>query len=55
MFNFNGKAQEFTLVANHPVQWYDYWTGEQLSSEPSKLLIVNLEKGLQSRAIFTVG
>ncbi|EGR0142410.1 alpha-galactosidase [Vibrio cholerae] len=55
LFNFNGKAQEFTLVANHPVQWYDYWTGEQLSSEPSKLLIVNLEKGLQSRAIFTVG
>lgn len=53
LFNYQQNAREVTLTAEHPVYWYDYWTGEKLCEEPVKVIEVPLEGGLTSRAIFT--
>ena len=54
LFNYaNDEATEFTLTADQPTDWYDYWTGEKLNQEPCQLLLVSLDKGLNAKAIVT--
>ncbi|MCE7728727.1 glycoside hydrolase family 36 protein [Vibrio campbellii] len=54
LFNYaNDEAKEFTLTADQPTDWYDYWTGEKLNQEPCQLLLVSLDKGLNAKAIVT--
>ncbi|MGR4988411.1 glycoside hydrolase family 36 protein [Vibrio rotiferianus] len=54
LFNYaNDEAAEFTLTADQPTDWYDYWTGEKLNQEPCQLLLVSLDKGLNAKAIVT--
>ncbi|BBM64421.1 alpha-galactosidase [Vibrio alfacsensis] len=54
LFNYaNDDATEFTLTADQPTDWYDYWTGEKLNQEPCQLLLVSLDKGLNAKAIVT--
>ena len=54
LFNYtNDEATEFTLTADQPADWYDYWTGEKLNQEPCQLLLVSLDKGLNAKAIVT--
>ncbi|UPQ87096.1 glycoside hydrolase family 36 protein [Vibrio sinaloensis] len=53
LFNYRGSARDVTLTADHPVYWYDYWSGEKLVAEPTQVLEVGLEAGLSSRAIIT--
>lgn len=53
LFNYQQPAREVTLTAEHPVYWYDYWSGERLLSEPTQVIEVALEAGLSSRAIIT--
>ncbi|MGR2666515.1 glycoside hydrolase family 36 protein [Vibrio campbellii] len=54
LFNYaNDEATEFTLTADQPTAWYDYWTGEKLNQEPCQLLLVSLDKGLNTKAIVT--
>ncbi|MDE1311274.1 glycosyl hydrolase [Vibrio aestuarianus subsp. cardii] len=55
LFNYGGKAQDYTLTANYAVDWYDYWSGEKLSVEPVQVLEVPLASGLTSRAVITSG
>ncbi len=55
LFNYsNQDVTEFTLTADKPVDWYDYWTGEKLNQDACQLLLVSLDKGVNSRAIVTV-
>ncbi len=55
LFNYsNQDATEFTLTSDMSVDWYDFWSGEKLNQEPCQLLLVNLDKGLNARAIVTV-
>ena len=54
LFNYtNDEATEFTLTADQPTDWYDYWTGEKLNQEPCQLLLVSLDKGLKAKAVVT--
>ncbi|EKO3800651.1 alpha-galactosidase [Vibrio harveyi] len=54
LFNYaNDDATEFTLTADQPTDWYDYWTGEKLNQEPCQLLLVSLDKGLNAKAVVT--
>ncbi|WDG07242.1 alpha-galactosidase [Vibrio campbellii] len=54
LFNYaNDEATEFTLTADQPTGWYDYWTGEKLNQEPCQLLLISLDKGLNAKAIVT--
>ncbi|MDK9771539.1 glycoside hydrolase family 36 protein [Vibrio sp. B181a] len=54
LFNYaNDEATEFTLTADQPTDWYDYWNGEKLNQEPCQLLLVSLDKGLNAKAIVT--
>ncbi|EDP60315.1 alpha-galactosidase [Vibrio sp. AND4] len=54
LFNYaSEEGTEFTLTADRPVDWYDYWTGEKLSQAPCQLLLVSLDKGLNAKAIVT--
>ena len=53
LFNYGGDECEFTLIADTPVHWYDFWSGEPLSEEPSQVLMMTLPGGLCSRAIVT--
>lgn len=53
LFNYRQPAREVTLTADYPVYWYDYWSGEKLTPEPTQVYEVALESGLASRAIIT--
>jgi alpha-galactosidase len=54
LFNYaSDEATEFTLTADQPTDWYDYWTGEKLNQEPCQLLLVSLDKGLNAKAVVT--
>lgn len=53
LFNFHQPGREVTLTSEHPVHWYDYWTGEKLFGEPTQIAQVYLADGLSSRAIIT--
>ncbi|MFM2589398.1 glycoside hydrolase family 36 protein [Vibrio sp. TBV020] len=53
LFNYHQPAREVTLTANYPVFWYDYWTGEKLTPQPTQVYEVALDSGLASRAIIT--
>lgn len=53
LFNYQQPGREVTLTSDHPVYWYDYWTGERLMNEPTQVIEVPLEPGLSSRAIIT--
>jgi len=53
LFNYGAEARDFTLVANNPVRWYDFWSGERLHEDASKVLTITLPAGLGSRAIVT--
>ncbi|HHG3263428.1 TPA: glycoside hydrolase family 36 protein [Vibrio parahaemolyticus] len=54
LFNYaNHNATEFTLTADQPVDWYDYWTGEKLNQDPCQLLLVSVDRGLNAKAIVT--
>ncbi|USD40170.1 alpha-galactosidase [Vibrio sp. SCSIO 43135] len=53
LFNYHEDAKEVTLTSDHPVYWYDYWTGEKLTEEPVQVVEIPLEAGLTSRAIIT--
>ncbi|MCE7556081.1 glycoside hydrolase family 36 protein [Aliivibrio fischeri] len=51
LFNYNDEAMEHTLVSDQPSIWRDFWTGEQLNEEPTQMLILTLDSGLNSKAI----
>ncbi|OLQ95183.1 alpha-galactosidase [Vibrio ponticus] len=54
LFNYHQTARDLVLTANHPVDWYDFWTGEKLNSITTQAFEVTLESGLSARAIVTV-
>ena len=55
LFNYaNQDATEFTLTADKPVDWYDFWTGEKLNQDVCQMFLVSLDKGLNAKAIVTV-
>lgn len=55
LFNYsNQDATEFTLAADKPTDWYDFWTGEKINQDACQMLLVSLDKGLNARAIVTV-
>ncbi|MGP8304684.1 glycoside hydrolase family 36 protein [Vibrio sp. YIC-376] len=55
LFNYsNLDATEFTLTADKPTDWYDFWTGEKINREACQILLVSLDKGLNAKAIVTV-
>lgn len=45
------EATEHRLVVDFPAIWRDFWTGEIINTEPSHTLTLNLDAGLNSRAI----
>lgn len=53
LFNYGGDTREFTLTADKPVHWFDFWSGERLCQEACQLLAVTLPAGIHSRAIVT--
>ena len=53
LFNYHQPAREVTLTSEHPVYWYDYWSGVRLADEPTQVIQVSLASGLSSRAIIT--
>ncbi|WP_136484500.1 alpha-galactosidase [Vibrio sp. H11] len=53
LFNYGAEARDFTLVADSPVYWYDFWSGERLCKEARKVLPITLPAGIASRAIVT--
>ncbi|WP_207890601.1 glycoside hydrolase family 36 protein [Vibrio sinensis] len=55
IFNYQQPARDVTLTAAHPVDWFDYWSGEKLNHELTQAIEIGLETGLSSRAIITVG
>ncbi|OLQ87998.1 alpha-galactosidase [Vibrio panuliri] len=55
LFNYRQTTRDVMLTANHPVDWYDYWSGEKLNHTATQALEVTLKAGLFARAIVTVG
>ncbi|GLR04209.1 alpha-galactosidase [Vibrio hyugaensis] len=54
LFNYtNDEPMEFTLIADQPTDWYDFWTGEKINQEPCQLLLISLDKGLNAKAVVT--
>ncbi|MGF1753748.1 alpha-galactosidase [Vibrio makurazakiensis] len=53
LFNFDTEAKEFTLTNEKPVHWYDYWSGNKLTTEPSSWLEVTISAGLSSKVILS--
>ncbi|GAA5648217.1 glycoside hydrolase family 36 protein [Vibrio proteolyticus] len=53
LFNYQQSARDVVLTADHPVYWYDYWSGEKLCEEPVQIMEIPLQAGLSSRAIIT--
>ncbi len=51
LFNYNENAREVTLTSDHPLYWYDYWSGEKLTEGPVQKVRVLLAAGLTGRAI----
>ncbi len=53
LFNYRESEASFTLTANSPVNWFDFWTGEKLNESPCQLLSLTLRGKATARAIVT--
>jgi alpha-galactosidase len=54
LFHYDDDVTEYTLTAELPCDWFDYWTGEKLNKEPVQIQIIPVNRGLDSRAIVSV-
>ncbi|MBW3694672.1 glycosyl hydrolase [Vibrio sp. T187] len=53
LFNYGKDEKEFTLTAEKPTDWYDFWSGEKLNSEPSAWLELTVCAGTSSRVVIS--
>jgi alpha-galactosidase len=54
LFHSDEEINEYTLTSDFASDWYDFWTGEKLNEEPTQLIVVPINRGLDSRAILSV-
>ncbi|MDR9825672.1 alpha-galactosidase [Vibrio sp. FNV 38] len=53
LFNYAEESLAMTLTSSTPRHWYDYWSGERLSTQKSQIFEISLDAGITSRAIVT--
>ncbi|NLS13043.1 glycosyl hydrolase [Vibrio sp. SM6] len=51
-YHYNG-AQTLTLQSQVACNWFDYWSGEKLNSEPTALFELSLPSGLAARSLIS--